>query len=364
MEQMLHIAEELYGPYRWERYDLLVLPSSFPFGGMENPRLTFATPTIIAGDRSLTSLVAHELAHSWSGNLVTNATWNDFWLNEGFTVYFERRIMEQLYGRSFAEMMSALSLQDLQKEVQTFMESGRRKDTRLKLMLDDRDPDEGVTTIAYDKGYFFLRYLENMVGRQRFDAFLAAYFEAYAFRSNHTAAFMEYLQKNLFVKNDLIPPPDLDEWVYGEGLPTSMPEVDSERFDLVDRALEDWQRRKDAQTLETDQWSAFEWMHFIRNLPADTSATALRVLDDAFELTHSGNAEILGLWLVRAVRCWYEDAFVKLRQFLKSTGRRKFLMPLYSELIKTAEGKALAVDIYGQARPHYHYTHEIGPKLT
>src|SRR6185436_14049891 len=98
-EPMIHAVEELYGPYRWGRYDLLVLPPSFPFGGMENPRLTFATPTILSGDRSLVNLVAHELAHSWSGNLVTNATWNDFWLNEGFTVYFERRIMEEVSGR-------------------------------------------------------------------------------------------------------------------------------------------------------------------------------------------------------------------------------------------------------------------------
>ena len=155
LEKMISAAEALYGPYRWERYDLLVLPPSFPFGGMENPRLTFATPTILAGDRSLVALVAHELAHSWSGNLVTNATWNDFWLNEGFTVYFEHRIMEKVYGRDYSEMLSVLTLKDLQE---TLAGMGKdNPDTKLKLDLVNRDPDEGVTDIAYNKGYFFLR---------------------------------------------------------------------------------------------------------------------------------------------------------------------------------------------------------------
>jgi aminopeptidase N len=354
-EKMLEIAEKLYGEYQWERYDLLILPSSFPFGGMENPRLTFATPTIIAGDRSLTSLVAHELAHSWSGNLVTNATWNDFWLNEGFTVYFERRIMEKLYGSSFSEMMSSLSQQDLTKEVQEFLDSGKASDTRLKLQLEGRDPDEGVTTIAYDKGYFFLRYLEGLSGRKNFDAFLSSYFEAYAFRSNHTAAFVEYLKTNLFEKFNVDPAPDLEEWIYGEGLPASMPYVKSERFVKVDLAQECWQQQKDVRQLHTADWSAFEWMHFIRSLPDDTTAEDLHTLDQAFQLTDTGNAEILGIWLVRAVQCWYEAAFPQLRAFLIHTGRRKFLVPVYTELIKTGRGRSLAADIYRAARPNYHY---------
>ncbi|MDQ3536123.1 MAG: M1 family aminopeptidase/hydrolase [Bacteroidota bacterium] len=182
MEDMLLVAEKLYGAYKWDRYDVIVLPPSFPFGGMENPRLTFATPTILAGDRSLTSLVAHELAHSWSGNLVTNATWNDFWLNEGFTVYFERRIMEEINGSSYSEMLAALGYQDLIETVDELEASGKGEDTRLKLNLSDRDPDEGVSDIAYEKGYFFLRNVEELVGRNKFDEFLNNYFSQYAFK--------------------------------------------------------------------------------------------------------------------------------------------------------------------------------------
>ena len=172
MKKMIAGAEELYGKYQWERYDVLVLPPSFPFGGMENPRLTFATPTILAGDRSLTSLIAHELAHSWSGNLVTNATWNDFWLNEGFTVYFETRIMEKLYGKDYAEMLASLNLQEVKDEVKSLTDEGHAADTKLKLNLDDRNPDDGVTTIAYNKGYYFLRTIEEQNGREKFDQFV------------------------------------------------------------------------------------------------------------------------------------------------------------------------------------------------
>ncbi|MEM7350532.1 MAG: M1 family aminopeptidase/hydrolase, partial [Acidobacteriota bacterium] len=162
-EEMMTSVERLYGPYLWGRFDILVLPPSFPFGGMENPRLTFATPTILAGDRSLVALIAHELAHSWSGNLVTNATWNDFWLNEGFTVYLERRIMEELHGEAYATMLTALGQQDLEQQVARLADVQR--DTHLFLDLAGRDPDDGMTDIAYEKGYFFLRMLEEAVGR-------------------------------------------------------------------------------------------------------------------------------------------------------------------------------------------------------
>ncbi|HEX5171272.1 MAG TPA: M1 family aminopeptidase/hydrolase, partial [Cyclobacteriaceae bacterium] len=189
LEKMIAGAEELYGPYRWDRYDVIVLPPSFPFGGMENPRLTFATPTVLAGDRSLTSLIAHELAHSWSGNLVTNATWNDFWLNEGFTVYFETRIMEKLYGRSYAEMLASLNLQSLKDEIKDLEEKGLAKDTKLKLDLAGRNPDDGVTEVAYNKGYYFLRLIEEKFGREKFDAFVKDYFSENAFKSMDTERF-------------------------------------------------------------------------------------------------------------------------------------------------------------------------------
>ena len=192
-EQMLIAAEGLYGPYRWGRYDLLVLPPSFPYGGMENPCLTFATPTVLVGDKSLVSLVAHELAHSWSGNLVTNATWSDFWLNEGFTVYVERRIQEKVYGREREEMEAALGRQELEKEMAKLPE----RDQILHIDLKGRDPDDGVTSVPYEKGALLLRSIEQTFGRDKFDAFLREYFEHFAFQSITTEVFVDYLQRRL-----------------------------------------------------------------------------------------------------------------------------------------------------------------------
>jgi hypothetical protein len=354
LEEMISIAEDLYGPYRWDRYDLIVLPPSFPFGGMENPRLTFATPTILAGDRSLTSLVAHELAHSWSGNLVTNATWEDFWLNEGFTVYFENRIMEALKGREYSEMLALLSLQDLQAEVAEMTANNQAGDTHLKLDLRNRNPDDGVTTIAYEKGYYFLRWLEEKAGRDIWDKFLIRYFQDNAFKSMTTEQFLKYLKRNLIEKQHInIYQDELDEWVYQSGLPESLPKPVSEKFLEVDQALNNW---LDSGSLPaTDQWSTHEWLHFIRGLPKDSDTTSLSLLDQAFRLTSSGNAEIQAAWYEKAIATNYQAAFPAMAVFLKEVGRRKFLTPLYKALATTEDGKKFALEVYLEARPNYHF---------
>jgi aminopeptidase N len=356
MQTMVDAAEGLYGPYRWERYDVIVLPPSFPFGGMENPRLTFATPTILAGDRSLVSLIAHELAHSWSGNLVTNATWNDFWLNEGFTVYFEQRIMEEVYGRDYSEMLAALSLQGLKEEIDDKMAAGEADDTHLKLQLKDRNPDDGVSSIAYDKGYFFLRLMEEQVRREEWDAFLRQYFEENAFTSMTTESFLDYLNTNLFEKKGLERPENIyASWIYGPGLPESHPKPVSDRFDMVDEALNQWQDGIAAELLHTKHWSTHEWLHFLNNLPDTLPVEKMQELDEAFGFTTSGNSEIQGAWFIHVIANDYEAAYPALDKFLVETGRRKFLTPLYKEMVKTEEGKIMARDIYERARPNYHF---------
>lgn len=354
MQEMMDAAEALYGGYRWGRYDVIVLPPSFPFGGMENPELTFATPTIIAGDRSLVSLVAHELAHSWSGNLVTNATWNDFWLNEGFTVYFERRIMEALEGRSYAGMLSLTGFQDLQR---TLDELGRTDhDTRLKLDLAGRDPDQGVTEIAYEKGFCLLRVMESAVGRERFDAFLKKYFAEHAFMSLTTEAFLDYYHRELIRGDkDLASRINAEAWIYKPGLPENCPEFTSERFAAVDAAAGRWKQGTPAGDLEVGHWSTHEWLHFIRILPAGITPVQMKELDDAFSFTTSGNSEILGAWFILAARQQYEQAYFAMEAFLIRVGRRKFLTPIYKALVQTPQGKARARAIYTKARPNYHF---------
>jgi aminopeptidase N len=354
--RMMAAAEALYGPYRWGRYDLLILPPSFPYGGMENPRLTFATPTVVAGDRSLVSLVAHELAHSWSGNLVTNATWNDFWLNEGFTTYCENRIMEAVYGRDYADMLAALGLQDLREKVAEL--GAGHPDTRLRYDLAGRDPDDGTTDIPYEKGRAFLRMLEGAVGRERWDAFLARYFATFAFRSMATAGFLDYLQAELLTPGE-VRDLRIDEWLYAPGLPANLPEVRAVRFERVDAQLAAWRGGAPAAALDVagrdgEGWTTHEWLRFIRNLPGDATPERLADLDAAFRFTASGNAEILTAWLERAVATGYRPADPALERFLVGVGRRKFLVPLYTALAKTPDGKARAQEIYAQARPGYH----------
>ncbi len=362
LEEMVQAAEALYGPYQWDRYDLLVLPPSFPFGGMENPRLTFATPTILAGDRSLTSLVAHELAHSWSGNLVTNATWNDFWLNEGFTVYFEHRIMEKLYGKEYAEMLASLTMQGLIEEVQHMIENNGQEDTKLKLDLSGRSPDDGLTAIAYDKGYFFLRQIEEKVGREKFDDFLKTYFSENAFKVMTTEAFIDYININLFQENGIAVDTTLYEnWVYGIGLPAEKPNPNASKFAQVDEVIKSWTSGTPIDELITDEqissnpWSTHEWLHFLRNLPATISYDQMSMLDKKLGFSASGNAEILASWFQLSIKHNYDPAYKPMEEFLINTGRRKFLSPLYEEMSKTPEGKAKALLIYEKARPNYHY---------
>lgn len=356
MEDMLTDAEKLYGPYRWERYDLIVLPPSFPFGGMENPRLTFATPTILAGDRSLTALVAHELAHSWSGNLVTNATWDDFWLNEGFTVYFERRIMEELKGRSYSEMLAELGYQDLEETVEELTNKEMKpKDTHLKLDLQDRNPDDGMTNIAYEKGYFFLRLLEETVGREKFDAFLKGYFEANAFKVMTTEMFVEKLKTDLFEGDTAkMKEVGVDEWIYSSGIPANVPKVTDERFAAVNAELEKWKGGTAPGDLTTTDWSSHEWLHFLRNVGSGLSVDQISDLDKAFGFTNSGNSEILAEWFKLCINHGYTSVYPRLEEFLLEVGRRKFLKPLYEALSKTDEGKEWAKGVYEKARPNYH----------
>lgn len=334
VDKMVEAAGKLYGPYRWGRYDILVLPPSFPFGGMENPRLTFATPTVLAGDRSLVSLVAHELAHSWSGNLVTNANWNDFWLNEGFTTYIESRIMEELRGKSYADMLRTLGRQDMEAAV---ADAGgpQGADTKLHLDLTGRDPDAGMADIAYEKGAAFLQTVESVVGRQRLDAFLTDYFDHFAFQPMTSEIMVAYMKEKL-LKGDEESRINLQQWIYEPGIPTNIPPVTSEAFAAVEKQVASWNGGAAASTLQTKGWSSHEWLHFLRALPDTIAAPRLADLDRTFKLSSSGNSEILFAWLKIAIRTHYTPALPALENFLVSQGRRKFLAPLYTDLAATA----------------------------
>ena len=349
MPGMVKAAEDLYGPYAWERYDVLVLPGAFPFGGMENPRLTFATPTILAGDKSLVSLIAHELAHSWSGNLVTNATWNDFWLNEGFTVYFEQRIMESLYGKAKAEMLATLARQDLNATLAELP----AEDTHLKLALENRNPDDGMNDIAYNKGYFFLRTIEEKVGREKFDAFLKNYFQSHAFGVMTTEGFIDILTTELLTKEqaDAI---GIDEWIYSSGLPANTAVVQSAELEKVDELRLKWEGEEIAnEDLPWSNWSYQERYRFLSNVNYNLSLSKIQSLDESFHISKIGNSEVLFAWFMLSIQAKNEAVFLDLATFLEKVGRRKFVAPLY-EAMENSGYHVTALSIYANCRVNYH----------
>jgi leukotriene-A4 hydrolase len=350
-EAMIQAAEALFGPYRWGRYDIIVLPPSFPFGGMENPRLTFATPTILAGDKSLVALVAHELAHSWSGNLVTNATWRDFWLNEGFTSYCEQRIMERVFGPERSRLEKQLARDELERE----MADMQPWQQVLHVDLKQKHPDEGFSGVPYEKGSLFLQRLEAAFGREAFDGFLRGWFDAHAFRSVTTADLVSWMKQKLYPRDPgKAATIDLDTWLEKPGLPPDAPRTSSQALARVDAERQRFLSGVAAASLDTKGWVTQQWQHLIKTLPADISLPRMAELDAAFKLTGSRNSEILSDWLLLAIKRRYAAADERLAEFLLTCGRRKFLKPLYTELARTADGKERARAIYTRARPRYH----------
>ena len=396
LQKMVDAASEMFGEYAWGDYNVLVLPPSFPFGGMENPVVTFATPTIIAGDRSLVSLLAHELAHSWSGNLVTNRTWDDFWLNEGFTVYVESRIMEQLYGKNYADMLRVLGKGELDKTL-GWMLKDAPEDSHLRLHLGDRDPDEGLTDIAYEKGRFFLMMLEQLYGRAAFDEFLNGHFRKYAFGTVTTDLFLADLkafhEQQVALNSKLLVWRDFEPlvlaWVDGEGLPNAQvvggfPKLESKEFERVEQQVSQYFASGeplhpgssipcDASVIDTSGFTTHHWLHLLRKLhtradgsPGRLSRDEMAGLDARFHFTQTQNAEIACDWFVLSIQSDYRPAYQAMHDFLLKVGRRKFLMPIYEALLAQyvvkdgkyepafAQGKEMATEIFLQAEPGYH----------
>ena len=352
-EKMIATTEQLYGPYRWERYDLLILPPSFPFGGMENPRLSFITPTVIVGDQSLVSLIAHELAHSWSGNLVTNSSAKDGWLNEGFTSYVENRIVEALYGKERADMEYVISRNGLKDEIKTMAPEMQALAVRPGVL---KDPDDALSDVAYDKGAWFLQFLEQRFGRAEFDAFLRGYFDHFAFQSIPTEKFAEYAKQNLLEKYPgEVTDAEFDAWLYEPGIPKDAPQTLSPRFGVVDSARLAWLGSAQLPPpVITEPWTTQEWVHFLEGLPETLKVEQLSQLDTAYRFTGTPNGEIAQRWYPLAVRSGYVQANPAIAEFLQKIGRRKLIMPTFDALVKTEAGLAFAKEVFAKAKPGYH----------
>jgi aminopeptidase N len=351
-EKMIASAEQLYGPYRWGRYDLLVLPPSFPIGGMENPNMTFATPTVLVGDKSLVSVISHELAHSWSGNLVTAATWRDIWLNEGFTTYVQGRITEAVYGKSLADEEALLSSHAVLKYIGTLPPNEQ------KLAPDPQgvDADDSMSDVVYSKGSWFLRVLEQRFGRATFDAYLKAYIAHFAFQSINTEQMLDYLKLTLLDKHPgKMSMAEVREWVYGTGIPKNAPMPASPRFDSVDQQRADFLAGKlPADKLDAKGWNSQEWMYFLDRLPNVTPLDKIKELDAAWHLTGTPNAEIGMRWYLHAIDAGDKAVWPAAAEHMIRVGRLILTTPLYQALARAPGGLAYAKQVYAKAKPGYH----------
>ena len=351
-QAMLETAEAMFGPYRWGRYDLLILPPSFPFGGMENPRLSFLTPSLLAGDRSLVSVVAHELAHSWSGNLVTNATWRDGWLNEGWTSYLELRLMEVIFSKARAAEENVLGYRELLLDFD-------RVPPELQALapsLSSGDPDDFQGTVHYHKGNLLLQYLENAFGRDVFDEFIFSYFDEHAFDTITTEVFLEYLdEKLLSVHEGRVSRAQVEQWLYGPGLPDDALIPFSATLDKAAELAVLWSEGEiDIGGVPSADWSPQAMIHFINNLNADLSEQKLIELDSALGLSDTRNAEIGRAWFIQVAQRQHRPAYAQLEKHLNRFGRTRLVRPIYQALVENGSDAELAREMFARARGLYH----------
>ena len=348
-EQMLQIAEGLYGPYLWDRYDLLILPRSFPYGGMENPRLTFANAIFLTGDRADTSLVAHELAHSWTGNLVTNATWEDFWLNEGWTTYAEFRICERLYGQEYVELAAVCDRNLLFEDYERFRPTPQY--TQLKFPMLGVDPEDTFSRVPYYKGLFLLMLIEQSVGREVFDAFIHRYIREHAFRSLTTEQFLAYLRQNLPQAFEGVA---IEQWIYQPGYPADGPVFRSRAFEAVEAAAESFIAGGRITKSLIARWSPDQVVLFLQLLPQTLPAAACRQLDQTLDMPHCRRFITQSLFYSLAIRSGYHAVWPRAEALLLASGSRLSLMRLFRTVAQAPWTRSKARAVYERAKPGYH----------
>jgi leukotriene-A4 hydrolase len=347
-DAMLAAGQKLFGTYRWSRFDVVVLPPNFPMAGMENPRLGFVSPTVIAGERSLTSVIADELAHAWPGNLVTQATWRDLWLNEGFAAYLASRIVAETFGEPRASMEAVLGLNRLREELARLPPA----DQSLAVDLRDRDPRLAFNAVPCEKGRLFFSYLEAKFGRARFDAFLRGYFDHFEFTSVTTEQFNDYLAQNLLERfAGIVSRDQVLAWEHSPGLPGDAVLPVSSALQAIDDARSAWLKGTLPVKTLGREWGAAQWTYFLESMPA-LRAEQVKGLDPA--LSRDPDAEVVGSWLDLVVRNDYRPGFPRLEEYLQTVGRRKLIAPLYVDLMKTPSGSELAKRVYTKARPALH----------
>jgi leukotriene-A4 hydrolase len=350
-EAMLQADEKMFGTYRWSRYDIVVMPSNYPTIGAGDPRVAFVSPTVAGEDDNSTAALAREIAHSWAGDLVSNATWRDLWLNEGIAAYIESRTITALYGAERASAEEVAGLKALRAELAVL----KPADQLLAVDLRGRDPRQGYTAVPYEKGRLFMNFLDAKFGREHFDAFLRGYFDRFAYKSVSTEQFIQYLRETLLDRYPgIVTPAEVDQWVNGPGIPAYAVLPASNMLQAVEQVRAAFLAGKlQAKQFGAD-WLSEQWIYFFDYMPGPLSALQLAALDQAHDFSKSGDGEIERSWFSQVIAANYRPAYPRLEEFLSSVGEVKLITPLYVQLMKTDSGATLAKRLYTKARPAYH----------
>jgi aminopeptidase N len=349
-DTMLKSAERLFGPYRFDRYDVVVMPPSFPIEEVGNPDAPFVTPTAVSGDRSQESVVAQALAQAWAGGLVSVSSWRDVWINEGLSRYMRDRLTEELFGRPRTEAQSWFTLRSLRDD----LGSQSAADQLLAADLRGRDPASAGREPAFEKAGLFFAYLDAKYGRERFDAFLKGYFDHFMLKSIDTDQFIAYLKENLLDRfPGIVTREQVLAWVTSAGIPADAMLPASAAFDTVDAARSAWLTGKvPARKIDTRGWETPQWQYFLFGMPA-LRRDQLADMDQAFGFNRSTNAQVAGAWFLLVIRNDYQPGYQRLEEYLESTGRSSLIVPLYAELVRTPAGATLAKRVYALAKPFY-----------
>jgi aminopeptidase N len=349
-EKTMVEAEKLLGPYLWGRYDMVVLPPSFPFGGMENPRLTFLTPTAILGTRGQANLVTHELAHAWTGNLVTNATWQDFWLNEGWTTYAEQRVTEILEGKDVVDLNAVY---DEKRTFEIMHRAGMDSPaTCLKVPAnDEKDGDSMTSQLAYTKGCFFLKECEYAVGRERFDAFIQKYMKSFQFKSITTEQFLDFLKAEL---PEVFKKVDVETWIYKPGMPDTWHKPKSHLYDEVGKALVDLEQGRLPTKEQVKDWHRYQMLSFLQGLPKTLPVENCKKLEDILELEKRNDDYFYAYYYAVCIASGYQEIMPRVEKFFEKIGRMLYLMPVARAMMETEWSRGLIRPLFERVRERHH----------
>ncbi|XP_077972120.1 leukotriene A-4 hydrolase-like [Styela clava] len=359
-EDFISAGESLVGPYVWGRYDLLVLPPSFPFGGMENPCLTFVTPTLLAGDKSLANVIAHEIAHSWTGNLVTNKTWEHFWLNEGHTVFLERKIVGRLNDEKTRQFQAINGLKDLHGSIEVFGHDNHL--TNLVTTLKDVDPDDSFSSVPYEKGHTLLFYLETLLGGpEQFEPFLLAYINKFKYKSLTTEEWKDFLYEHFKDKKAILDSVDWDAWFNKPGMPPVIPDYDKSLGCACNELADKWAKATDLsgfQSSDIKDFKTWQIIDFLGQLILKDPLTPDHIsgMDKLYKFSESGNSEIKFRWLRLGIRAKCESAVSPALDMVTEQGRMKFTRPLYRDLGGWDQSRERAIERFKQNKCYMHST--------